>query len=918
MSKFHKVRPRVALSLGVSVFGLVAGLSSVSHAQTTDGGANAGGAIEDIVIVTGSLIRNRRQDFRSPSPVQTLDSETFDQTGAIQIQDVFKGITSNAGSELFGEVTARQGTSQFSLRGLGVGSTLTLINGRRAGLAPVANSSGALFTDVNQYPTNMIERVEVLTDGASATYGSEAVAGVVNIYTRNKFEGVELTGEFRDTSNQSGQMGAAIGVQGDRGGIAVFANYYTQSSNTRSDFPRIAEGNLLEDGPSGAWDSATGSPGRFNLAVADPNASGGFVRAGNTLADPDCVAAGGMLDGTNCRYHFLDQRRIIAEEDRIQMFTTANYDVTDNLNLFAEASFSRNEVRDGNGGLLIRGFPNDGGFLVPGDHPFNFFVSNGAGGISYVGPDGFSADPTLQAVPVIYRGRVLGADADGPNQAEIKTIFNNTRFVGGFDFNLNGNWNLYGSYTYANSDFSRNAPNEWDVGAFTTQILNGSWNPFGTRISNPGLISPRDGVSTALNEEEVLSEFNLNRLDVAFTTQTVGELILSGDTGVNLPGGTISAAFGTQYRKISLGDTPDGRYQNGNNRLGDVIKPISGKQDVIAVFGEIAAPVTDKLELQAALRFEDYGDQGGDTLDPKVSAKYQLTDALALRGSWGTSFQAPSLRQIVDTVGTTSITDPRPPGGNSIITTITRGDPNLSPQSAENLNLGVVFRHESGFNFTGDFFTYDYKNLILPGASPQAIFNLVEAGQLDPQFALRGQDGQVATAISQIVNGGSAKVNGLDLVANYSTELFGGDLLLDAKSTIITKYDSIATDGTVTDIKGNRNFNNGFGAVPDFRLNVGATFAKGEHSFGAYARHIGSYTDDESNNEVASNTTFDVRYDVEVNDMFNLPGDSTRLSIGSVNLFDTLPPRLESRPNMDFEVHDIRGRQVYVALKQTF
>jgi len=159
--------------LGASAFALTAGLAVPSFAQTDSANVR-----EDIVVATGSVIRSRAKDFETPSPVQTIDESTFDQTGAIQIQDVFKGITANSGSELFGDVSTRQGTSQFSLRGLGVGSTLTLINGRRAGLAPVANATGALFSDVNQYPTNMIKNVEVLTDGASATYGSEAVAGL--------------------------------------------------------------------------------------------------------------------------------------------------------------------------------------------------------------------------------------------------------------------------------------------------------------------------------------------------------------------------------------------------------------------------------------------------------------------------------------------------------------------------------------------------------------------------------------------------------------------------------------------------------------------------------------------------------------------------------------------------------------------
>lgn len=904
--------------LGASGLALITGLSTPVLAQTAD----TANTYEDVVVATGSVIRSRAKDFETPSPVQTVDKTTFDQTGAIQIQDVFKGISANAGSELASDVTTRQGTSQFSLRGLGLGSTLTLINGRRAGLAPVAQDGGQLFSDVNQYPTNMIRNIEVLTDGASATYGSEAVAGVVNIFTRDDFEGFELTAEGRTSIVESAQLGAAFGVQGERGGIATFATFYTQDWATREDIPNINLGSTLEDGTAGLWDSGTGSPGRFNAAVLDAN--GDYQRAGNTLADPDCVAAGGILDGTNCRYHFLNQRRVIPAEKRFQIYTTANYDVSDNINVFAEVGFSRNEVTDGVGGNLVRNFPNGGGWLVRSDHPFNFFVDDGNGGITYAGPEAFAADPTLQAVDLIYRGRPLGSDADGDNQSEIKTLFTNTRLVGGFDFQLSDDWNLYSSYTYANSDFSRVAPNEWIIDSFQDAILSGAWNPFGTRVANPNLISPRDGVSTAGNSQLVQDSFSTTRNDVALTRLQVGEAILSGTPGLELGGGDLAMAVGAQYREVLLSDIPDGRYQTGNNRLGDVLTPIvAQKQTVYALFGEVVAPITESIELQGALRYEDYGD-GLDTLDPKISGKWDVTQDISLRGSWGTSFQAPSIRQAAETFSTTAVTDPDPNGnaGATIITTIQQGSPDLVPQNASNLNLGVVYQNDAGLKFSGDYFHYDYQDLILAGADPQSIVNDCFAGTIDAntcaRISQRGQDGQLATVIQEIVNGGSAKVDGIDLVANYTTDFLGGSIRFDANSTIITNYEATDPDGIVTDIKNNRNTTNGFGSVPAFRLNGGATYDTGPHTFTVFGRHIGSYDDDDSGEDIESNTTFDVRYDLQLGELIDLPGETTRLSVGSTNVFDVTPPLLVNRPRVDFEVHDPRGRSFYVQLKQNF
>ena len=152
-------------------------------------------AIEEIV-VTGSNIR-RARDFETPSPIETIGMEEISSAGVGQMVDLLKVLPANAGSELSGGREA-QGVSQFSLRGLGVGGTLTLINGRRAGLSPISTGQGFFYTDINQYPSNMIQSVEVLKDGASATYGSDAVGGVVNIITRSNFEGFELGAEYRE------------------------------------------------------------------------------------------------------------------------------------------------------------------------------------------------------------------------------------------------------------------------------------------------------------------------------------------------------------------------------------------------------------------------------------------------------------------------------------------------------------------------------------------------------------------------------------------------------------------------------------------------------------------------------------------------------------------------------------------------
>lgn len=402
------------------------------------------------ITVTGSNIRSSNIDIESASPVQVMGIEAIEMAGAGQVQDLFKNLSVNSGSEMSTSQSSRQGLSQFSLRGLGVSGTLTLVNGRRAGLSPVASDDGFFFTDINQYPVNMIERVEVLTDGASATYGSEAVGGVVNIITRSNFEGFEIGAEARDSTNSAYQLNAAVGSSFDKGKFSTFINYYQQDGNFRSDFDFIQQrsnngGNGLST--DSQFDSGTGA-GRYQLAELGAE---GYSRTGDTVADPHCADSGpgNFVSGNNCRYNFIDQRRLIAEESRLQVFSQFDYALNDDVKFYSEMSYSTNEIRDAIGGAVLRTTTDDGGFLVPEEHPFNYFVSNGDGGIVW-DEAAVAANPN-EAVDVIVRQRPLTSAFDGDNAADIVRQFDNTRTLVGLDIILTDDLYLDLSYMYAPS-----------------------------------------------------------------------------------------------------------------------------------------------------------------------------------------------------------------------------------------------------------------------------------------------------------------------------------------------------------------------------------------------------------------------------------------------------------------------------------
>ena len=258
---------RFGCTLGAAIAAVC--LSSVVHAQEAAANKTKAADLEEVV-VTGSYIR--RDVFDNATPLTIVSREDFVNAGASTILDIARYLPVNTGSILYQEAGDLVGTSQFNLRGLGLGSTLTLINGRRAGKSAVADGDGNQFFDINQLPLSMIERIDVQTDGASATYGSDAVGGVVNIITRKGMQGFEASFKGNSGVSDSGSVSLAMGAKNDTMTANLYATYYHQDWATHSDFPWILD-------RLGVFTSSSGSPGNYRKAVLD--STGKFLSAEN-------------------------------------------------------------------------------------------------------------------------------------------------------------------------------------------------------------------------------------------------------------------------------------------------------------------------------------------------------------------------------------------------------------------------------------------------------------------------------------------------------------------------------------------------------------------------------------------------------------------------------------------------------------
>ena len=916
--------------------------------------------IEEVVVV-GTLIKSETV-HEGRAPIQTLDASSFEAVGASQPVDILASLTANTGSYLASEQNYLQGVSQFSLRGVGLSSTLTLINGRRGGFSPISNDVGQSFFDINSLPVLLIERVEILRDGASSTYGSQAVAGVANIVTRKSFSGLEIVAGYRSSSNSVWDLGFASGIETGRGNIRLFGSWLEQDENFRSEFEwlrsRAIDPNGDGDIVDGSFDSGRGSPGSFRRVVINPNGSYSPFQIDGIPTplhpDPDCQAGGGYPSGLLCRVDFTDQRTTIAAEKRGQLFFEGEFHASDRMTIFSEVGFSSNEVTDrvGNMPLFNGNVVGTNEIYVPANHPFNFWTDpNNDGYLEYIDPATW--DPIEhEAVPLGYFGRPLGAEAFGENAGVDRRLFSNLRLLIGIEMDLPGGWTGTGHITRARSQLDVRADRHWIATEFASALLDGSWNPFGTRLVAPGLITPKtvthDNLNPARsgqlagNTVEALSRFEGTRLESAEGIQNVIELIVNSDS-YSVGNSLINVAAGLQHRTIDHEFNPDPLDVAGEGPRDVRQFPAESEQSTWAVFGESVIDFGDRFSLQLAARHESY-DLAGSSTDPKIAAHLVLSDWLSVRTSWGTSFQAPSVFQATGNTSSRTLTDAfqfdnqgvggcsidatgsiRDRGDNFSAVTVLRGG-GLGPQTARSANIGMLVKPYNDAQVSLDYWTLDYRDVIAQGDSFQEIVDddCRDDGRPNDPRVHRDSSGQINSVTTHYENIGAVHSSGLDLNSFYDLFLEHSDVRFTVDATYLTQFDVSATGVRFIDRLGNRNNTNGFAPTPKLRLNLGVGWNRGSHSTSVTLRYIDSYKNDEiaSWPEISAWSTIDVNYSYEIKESF---GGDTRLFLGIRNLTDEDPPPLPNgqssvyqynlRPGFDGFVHDIKGRTMYVRIR---
>ncbi|WP_374763029.1 TonB-dependent receptor plug domain-containing protein [Yunchengibacter salinarum] len=905
---------RTALAAGT----LALALSMPAHAQ--QGGDEGAFTLEEVV-VTGTYIKGRDQ-FNTPSPLKVIGGDDLANIGANTIADLTQTLTINAGSQNNPDAFTQNGTTgttNFNLRGLGVASTLVLLNGRRQVVTGTLTNDGVTFVDTSSLvPEIAINRIEIVKDGSGPLYGSDAVAGVVNFLTDDQFEGVELSGRLQGVTDEGSQRD--IKVQGKVGWQSSDGRHNIMAAASYLDRTELTTAERRLSRPQDDT-SALGNPGSFIVpavlgqlaaqadqldAIGQTEAAAGLralAQNNAPIIDPTgCESVGGIpqpvaediagFDFGTCGFDFGDFFSLVPEEERFQAFATWSFDIDDDTTLRLEGGLALNEATRGNSPTFP--FLQTGSAIVPSFHPANVFGST-----------------------AIFLGRASGVGGErSPSGTESDTY----RFSAELTGPIYGDWTYDVGVTHAANNFT--VSTEDVITDRFQQALFG----FGGPNCDPSSSAPGTGNCQFFNP--FATSFGPIPNDPAVLDHMIGTQVIDGNSeltvidGVfsgslfDLPAGAAQLALGFQVRDETFGRD----YDEISNRDGFAFiignPDFSNDRAINAWFGELFLPLTNWADLTVALRHEDYGEIGNST-DPKISLLVRPTDDLQLRGSFATSFRAPSVFQ-VSGVGTVLNQVNDPVTGGTAFAAVRSALPesgmrDISPEQSEAFNFGVSWQGVPGLTVDVDYWRYDFTDVIIQ-ENFQAVVNADPTGP----DVIRTAAGTIGQVIVDFVNASQVETDGFDISVNYQLDTDYGTFNPFFEATHVMNYDLEDPQAGRIEGAGKRNFANFGTSTPQWQWNTGAGWTNGTHEARFFVRFIDSYEDDQNPGEkVASWTSLDLQYRLNLGGLSDSL-EGTALTLGLINATDEDPPQVFTNGGFDSKIHDPRGRVGYVQLDLSF
>jgi len=897
---------RNPLAAAVGVL-LCAGFASAAHAQQSQAEPDAGQpATMDAVRVTGSHIK--RAQLSGVGPVTVVDAETIARSGATSVETLLQrlpasaGFAGNQGNAYW--TGNGYGTTQVNLRGLGINRTLVLLNGRRI----VNGGTGAnSAVDLNIIPVALIERIEVLKDGASAIYGADAVAGVVNIITKQAFDGAQLGVRYGETFQGDGGDQAfdlAWGTRSDRGSLMAAVSYAESKAVNMADRAPCGLGEV--DGRLECVGSSATIGGRARLA------DGSMV---NFNQDPN--GDGDFYEPYSAKHNYNSNPMLNAVNPirRVSLSAFGDLALSEDLRLFTELMFTNRRSSQ---------------LATPGSLG-QYRAMNIAAG--------HPTNPTGQDL-VLQRRRLeeAGAREFYQDTDTFRAVLGlEGRFGTGWEWNAAINWGrntgIDGSTNVANLDR-------------VDQTLN-------TAVCSnaPGAAIPcADYLGYGDLTREVLDYILFRTRDTGGNEQRSFTANLSGQL-FEMPAGWVGFAAGVEARRDRGWRDPDQLTQMGIANS-NAQQRIDGEYEAREAFVEFAVPLlqdvafADSLVFNAAVRYSDYDLFGSDT-NYKAGLDWQVVSSFKLRATYSTAFRIPNVPELFGGVseGNLTTSDPCsgwsalpsssvvyqncqaygvPAGytqlGNTILTT-TGGNIDLQPEDAKTLTLGAVWTpgFAPGLTLTLDYYDIEIDNAIqsVAGSTKLALCyntpNLAHPFCGSSNFTRNPVTGEIDFLSAQPVNAASERMSGIDLGVLYEFGIGDWDVTANWDVSYLDRYDFAPYPGAAV-IEYAGKITGGRGSYAHWRSLATLALARGPWS-GAYSlQYIGKADDiNASPGDIGDHAPSVTYHSAQVKYAFN---DAFDVSFGVDNLFDKQAPFIQSYTdaNTDTMTYELLGRRWYARI----
>ena len=745
--------------------------------------------------VTGSLIR--QADKVGFNQVQTVTQKDIQDSGATSVADYMRTTTANSANSWSEGQTGNfaAGAAGIALRGLSEKYTLVLIDGQR--VAPFAFFSNSVdnFFDLNTLPLNTIDRIEIVKTGAVSQYGSDAIAGVVNIITKHDFQGLQLDGSYGSSiSDGAGNGTTKFSVLGgfgdlnaDRFNVTASASYYQNAGSTLAD----------RDTTSGQ--DFTGNPGGLSLLApsywntangAQPLAScpyGGSVHPAGTNY-LGALAGGGNV----CAFNTANATSIEPETQRLSAKVHADFKISDTTTAYADLWESHNQTTT-NDGLWnnIVGNPQTPTLIYTpgvGLTPFNNTVP--------VGP----YNTTGVATPLTYAF---------PNTVAEKTDSNfwraSTGIKGSFTLPY-GDWDWATSISHSQSTVDNTYTNQLNANVLNNIFQNGTFN-FANPSSTPGALNGL--YQNATNE-------GISKIDTVDATLATPDLF-------HLPAGDVGIGFGAQFLHESEFISPGSEYLTGEVANAD-LETVNGQRNVAAVYYQIDVPIIKNLTFSQSGRYDHYSDFGG-AFSPRFALRYQPVQALTMYASFNRGFRAPTFVEDSksQTLGIQDLS-------NGTVTTITSGNPDLQPERTKNYNIGFELSPTRTTDVGLDWYKIRITNVIGEALNPS-------------QVVTNPANGQILYEVFPYANLGYLDTNGFEGTFRQSLPTQVGTFTLSADWAYVDAFDLGTSTGKVNGAGNNFTLTQPFGgSFPRWKGNTTLSWAYHQFSTALSWQFVGPYS----------------------------------------------------------------------------